>query len=103
MSGFRSGPTLNLATAEHLHRIDSIGMEARRRYRLSEVSDGALIQFPDGGSFLKLSDAPWQRCVHLCGGDIYRGIIAAPHIDLLLSGHDLSSLEQLARLLPTLG
>jgi uncharacterized protein len=30
-------------------------------------------------------------------------MIAAPHIDLLLSGHDLSSLEQLARLLPTLG
>jgi uncharacterized protein with von Willebrand factor type A (vWA) domain len=27
---------------------------------------------------------------------------AAPHIDLLLSGHDLSSLEQLATLLPTL-
>jgi uncharacterized protein with von Willebrand factor type A (vWA) domain len=30
-------------------------------------------------------------------------IIAAPHIDLLLSGHDLSSLEKLATLLPTLG
>jgi uncharacterized protein len=30
-------------------------------------------------------------------------MIAAPHIDLLLSGHDLSSLEKLARLLPTLG
>jgi uncharacterized protein with von Willebrand factor type A (vWA) domain len=27
---------------------------------------------------------------------------AAPHIDLLLSGHDLASLEQLATLLPTL-
>jgi uncharacterized protein len=27
---------------------------------------------------------------------------AAPHIDLLLSGHDLSSLEELAALLPTL-
>jgi uncharacterized protein with von Willebrand factor type A (vWA) domain len=30
-------------------------------------------------------------------------MIAAPHIDLLLSGHDLNSLEKLARLLPTLG
>jgi len=30
-------------------------------------------------------------------------MIAAPHIDLLLSGHDLSSLEKLATLLPTLG
>jgi uncharacterized protein len=28
---------------------------------------------------------------------------AAPHIDLTLSGHDLSSLEELASLLPTLG
>ena len=27
---------------------------------------------------------------------------AAPHIDLLLSGHDLRSLEELAALLPTL-
>jgi uncharacterized protein len=27
---------------------------------------------------------------------------AAPHIDVLLSGHDLSSLEELAALLPTL-
>ncbi len=30
-------------------------------------------------------------------------MIAAPHIDLLLSGHDLSSLEKLATLLPGLG
>jgi uncharacterized protein len=30
-------------------------------------------------------------------------IVAAPHIDLLLSGHDLSSLEKLATLLPSLG
>jgi uncharacterized protein len=30
-------------------------------------------------------------------------MIAAPHIDLLLSGHDLASLEKLATLLPTLG
>jgi uncharacterized protein len=30
-------------------------------------------------------------------------MIAAPHIDLLLSGHDLNSLEKLATLLPTLG
>jgi uncharacterized protein with von Willebrand factor type A (vWA) domain len=30
-------------------------------------------------------------------------IVAAPHIDLLLSGHDLSSLEKLATLLPGLG
>ena len=29
-------------------------------------------------------------------------MIAAPHIDLLLSGHDLNSLEKLAALLPTL-
>ena len=29
-------------------------------------------------------------------------MVAAPHIDLLLSGHDLASLEQLARMLPTL-
>jgi uncharacterized protein len=29
-------------------------------------------------------------------------MIAAPHIDLLLSGHDLASLEKLATLLPTL-
>ena len=29
-------------------------------------------------------------------------MIAAPHIDLLLSGHDLASLEELAALLPTL-
>jgi uncharacterized protein with von Willebrand factor type A (vWA) domain len=29
-------------------------------------------------------------------------MVAAPHIDLLLSGHDLSSLEELAALLPTL-
>ena len=29
-------------------------------------------------------------------------IVAAPHIDLLLSGHDLASLEQLAQTLPTL-
>ncbi len=28
-------------------------------------------------------------------------IVAAPHIDLLLSGHDLASLEQLAEMLPT--
>jgi hypothetical protein len=28
---------------------------------------------------------------------------AAPHIDVLLSGHDLSSLEELATLLPQLG
>ena len=30
-------------------------------------------------------------------------MVAAPHVDLLLSGHDLSSLEKLATLLPTLG
>jgi uncharacterized protein len=29
-------------------------------------------------------------------------IVAAPHIDLLLSGHDLASLEQLAQMLPVL-
>jgi hypothetical protein len=29
-------------------------------------------------------------------------MIAAEHIDLMLSGHDLSSLEELAALLPTL-
>ena len=29
-------------------------------------------------------------------------MVAAPHIDLLLSGHDLNSLEKLAQLLPTL-
>jgi hypothetical protein len=29
-------------------------------------------------------------------------MVAAPHIDLLLSGHDLASLEQLAELLPDL-
>jgi uncharacterized protein len=29
-------------------------------------------------------------------------MVAAPHIDLLLSGHDLSSLEELAALLPAL-
>jgi len=29
-------------------------------------------------------------------------MVAAPHIDLLLSGHDLASLEQLAEMLPTL-
>jgi uncharacterized protein len=29
-------------------------------------------------------------------------MVAAPHIDLLLSGHDLASLEQLAAMLPTL-
>jgi hypothetical protein len=29
-------------------------------------------------------------------------MVAAPHIDLLLSGHDLQSLEELAELLPTL-
>jgi uncharacterized protein with von Willebrand factor type A (vWA) domain len=29
-------------------------------------------------------------------------MVAAPHIDLLLSGHDLSSLEKLATLLPGL-
>ncbi len=27
-------------------------------------------------------------------------MVAAPHIDLLLSGHDLASLEELAALLP---
>jgi uncharacterized protein len=30
-------------------------------------------------------------------------IVAAPHVDLLLSGHDLSSLEELAALIPSLG
>lgn len=30
-------------------------------------------------------------------------MVAAPHVDLLLSGHDLASLEELAALLPTLG
>jgi uncharacterized protein with von Willebrand factor type A (vWA) domain len=30
-------------------------------------------------------------------------MVAAPHIDLLLSGHDLNSLEELAALLPALG
>jgi uncharacterized protein with von Willebrand factor type A (vWA) domain len=30
-------------------------------------------------------------------------MVAAPHVDLLLSGHDLSSLEELATLLPRLG
>jgi len=29
-------------------------------------------------------------------------MVAAPHIDLLLSGHDLASLEQLANMLPVL-
>jgi hypothetical protein len=29
-------------------------------------------------------------------------MVAAPHIDLLLSGHDLSSLAELAALLPSL-
>ena len=29
-------------------------------------------------------------------------MVAAPHIDLLLSGHDLGSLEDLAALLPSL-
>ena len=29
-------------------------------------------------------------------------MVAAPHIDLLLSGHDLASLEELAALLPAL-
>jgi len=30
-------------------------------------------------------------------------MVAAPHVDLLLSGHDLASLEELAALLPALG
>lgn len=30
-------------------------------------------------------------------------MVAAPHIDLMLSGHDLHSLEELATLLPTIG
>jgi len=30
-------------------------------------------------------------------------MVAAPHVDLLLSGHDLRSLEDFAALLPTLG
>jgi uncharacterized protein len=30
-------------------------------------------------------------------------LAAEPHIDVLLSGHDLSSLEELATLLPKLG
>ena len=30
-------------------------------------------------------------------------MVVAPHVDLLLSGHDLHSLEELAALLPTLG
>jgi uncharacterized protein with von Willebrand factor type A (vWA) domain len=30
-------------------------------------------------------------------------MVAAPHVDVMLSGHDLSSLEELAKLLPTLG
>ena len=29
-------------------------------------------------------------------------MVVAPHIDLLLSGHDLASLEQLAQMLPAL-
>ena len=29
-------------------------------------------------------------------------MVAAPHIDLLLSGHDLASLEELAAVLPSL-
>ena len=29
-------------------------------------------------------------------------MVAAPHIDLLLSGHDLASLEELAAMLPPL-
>jgi uncharacterized protein with von Willebrand factor type A (vWA) domain len=29
-------------------------------------------------------------------------MVAAPHIDVLLSGHDLHSLEELAAMLPTL-
>jgi uncharacterized protein with von Willebrand factor type A (vWA) domain len=29
-------------------------------------------------------------------------MVAAPHVDLLLSGHDLSSLEELAALLPSI-
>jgi uncharacterized protein with von Willebrand factor type A (vWA) domain len=29
-------------------------------------------------------------------------MVAAPHIDLLLSGHDLASLEELAETLPAL-
>jgi hypothetical protein len=29
-------------------------------------------------------------------------MVAAPHIDRMLSGHDLSSLEEFARLLPSL-
>jgi len=29
-------------------------------------------------------------------------MVAAPHVDLMLSGHDLASLEELATLLPTL-
>ena len=30
-------------------------------------------------------------------------MVAAPNIDLLLSGHDLASLEEFAELLPQLG
>ena len=30
-------------------------------------------------------------------------MVAEPHIDVLLSGHDLGSLEELAELLPELG
>jgi uncharacterized protein with von Willebrand factor type A (vWA) domain len=30
-------------------------------------------------------------------------MVAAPHVDVVLSGHDLSSLEELAKVLPTLG
>jgi uncharacterized protein with von Willebrand factor type A (vWA) domain len=30
-------------------------------------------------------------------------MVAAPHVDVVLSGHDLSSLEELAKLLPALG
>ena len=29
-------------------------------------------------------------------------MVAAPHVDLLLSGHDLASLEELAEALPSL-
>jgi uncharacterized protein with von Willebrand factor type A (vWA) domain len=30
-------------------------------------------------------------------------MVAAPHVDVLMSGHDLSSLEELAAVLPTVG
>ncbi len=100
---------------------DSLDKFVRQWARRGMCRGGVVVICSDGldrGDPELLSDA-MERLSRLCHNIVWMNphkgnnpnyqpqsvgmIVAQPHIDVLLSGHDLSSLEELATLLPKLG